>query len=121
MGKAHLSGVGGGEVTISCEWEFHVAGTHSAKQLEAKGDRVMAALLDIESVDPRITDCAVSLDTANKVMTIGLVVSGTDYEETVAHSLTSIRAAIHAAGGSTPGWDVRESQLEPQGFRAAAV
>ena len=121
MGQAHLSDVGGGEVTISCEWEFHVAGTHSAKQLEVKGDRVMSALLDIESVDPRITDSAVSLDTANKVMTIGLVVSGTDYEETVAHSLTSIRAAIHAAGGSTPGWDVSVTELQPQGFRAASV
>ena len=108
-------------MTISCEWEFHVAGTHSAKQLEVKGDRVMSALLDIESVDPRITDSAVSLDIANKVMTIGLVVAGMDYGETVAHALSSIRAAIHAAGGATPDWDASAGELQPQGFRAASV
>ena len=121
MGEAYLSVVGGGQVTISCEWEFHVAGPHSDEQIEVKGDRVMSALLDLESVDPRITDSVVSLDTASKVMVIGLVVSGIDYEETVAHALTSIRAAIHAAGGSTPDWDGPASELQPQGFRAAAV
>ena len=108
-------------MTISCEWEFQVVGPDSDERLLGQGDRVMSALLDLESSDPRITDSAVSLDEATRLMTIGLVVTGVDYEETVAHALTSIRAAIHAAGGSTPDWNALEGVLEPQGFRAAAV
>ena len=108
-------------MTISCEWEFHVLGLDSDDRLQVRGDRVMSALLDLESADPRITDSAVSLDSESKVMTVGLVVAGVDYEETVAHALTSIRTAIHAAGGSTPDWDAAGGALEPQGFRAAAV
>ena len=108
-------------MTISCEWEFPVAGPDSDEQLQVRGDHVMSALLDLESADPRITDSAVSLDEGTKLMTIGLVVTGVDYEETVTHALTSIRAAIHAAGGSTPNWVTPAGVLQPQGFRAAAV
>lgn len=108
-------------MTISCEWEFHVAGVDSDGALESKGDRVMSALIDLESVDPRLADSAVSLDAASRIMTIGLVVSGSDYEETVTHALTSIRTAIHAAGGATPDWDAPASVLQPQGFRAESV
>ena len=108
-------------MTISCEWEFPVAGPDSDERLQVRGDRVMSALLDLESADPSLTDSAVSLDSESKVMTVGLDVTGVDYEETVAHALTSIRAAIHAAGGSPPNWDTPEGVLEPQGFRAAAV
>jgi hypothetical protein len=82
---------------------------------------VMSCLLDLESADDRLADSAVSLDAGTKTMTIGLVDSGSDYEETVAHALTSIRTAIHAAGGSTVDWDSSDSQLEPQGLRAVAV
>ena len=121
MGEAHLSEVEGGAMTISCEWEFSIAGLHSSELLHAKGDRVMSALLDLESADLRLADSAVSLDTETMTMTIGLVVAGNDYQETVAHALTSIRTAIHAAGGSTPDWDAAGGALEPQGFRAAAV
>jgi hypothetical protein len=108
-------------MTISCEWEFSIARLHSSELLQAKGDRVMSALLDLESADLRLADSAVSLDTETMTMTIGLVVDGNDYQETVAHALTSIRTAIHAAGGSTPDWDAAGGALEPQGFRAAAV
>ena len=110
-------------MTISCEWEFSIAGLHSSELLQAKGDRVMSALLDLESADQRLADSAVSLDTETMTMTmtIGLVVAGNDYQETVDHALTSIRTAIHAAGGSTPDWDAAGGALEPQGFRAAAV
>ena len=121
MGKAHLSNVEGEAMTISCEWEFSIAGLHSRELLQAKGDRVMSALLDLESADLRLADSAVSLDTEMMTMTIGLVVDGDDYQETVAHALSSIRTAIHAAGGATPDWDAAGGGLEPQGFRAAAV
>lgn len=121
MGATDLPVVEGADMTISCEWEFHVLGPDSDGRLQVRGDRVMSALLDLESADPRITDSAVSLDLGSKVMTVGLVVAGVDYEETVAHALTSIRAAIHAAGGSTRDWEASAGTLEPQGFRAAAV
>jgi hypothetical protein len=116
-----MSDLEGGAMTIWCEWEFLVAGPDSVQALQGKGDRVMSCLLDLESADDRLADSAVSLDAGTKTMTIGLVVSGGDYEETVAHALTSIRTAIHAAGGSTVDWDPSDSQLEPQGFRAVAV
>ena len=107
-------------MTISCEWEFSIAGLHSRELPQAKGDRVMSALLDFESADLRLADSAVSLDTETMTMTIGLVVDGKDYQETVAHALTVIRTAIHAAGGATPDWDAGGGALAPQGFRAAA-
>jgi hypothetical protein len=116
-----MSDVGGETMTISCEWEFHVTGPDPSIALQAKGDRVMSCLLDLESADPRLADSAVSLDAGTKVMTVGLVVAGTDYEETVAHALNSIRTAIHAAGGATQDWDAAGSGLEPQGFRVAAM
>lgn len=121
VGEAHLSDVGGGTMRISCEWEFLVAGPNSPTALQERGDRVMSSLLDLESADPRLADGAVSLDTGKMTMTIGLVVVGSDYEETVAHALASIRTAIHAAGGATPDWPSHDGDLEPQGFRAAAM
>jgi len=121
VGETIVSDVGGGSMTITCEWEFHLSETGGPQALQAKGDRVMSSLLDLESADPRLADSAVSLDAGIGIMTIGLVVSGIDYEETVAHALTSITAAVHAAGVSIPDGDAGASPLEPQGFTAAAV
>ena len=108
-------------MNIACEWEFQLAGAQSVSRIQASGDRIMTSLLELESADARLTDSSVSLDASTGILTIGITASGSDYQESVDHALTSIRAAIHAAGGSTPDWDSAESTLEPHDFRAAAL
>lgn len=121
MGTAYLPGVEGGDVIISCEWEFLLASANHADDMVALGDQVMDCLMDLEAVDERLRDSSVSLDAAGRSMTIGLAVQAANYEDGVAHALTSIRTAIHAAGGATPEWGESGAHLEPAGFRAAAV
>lgn len=108
-------------MNVACEWEFQLTGTQVVSRVRESGDRIMTGLLALESADARLADSSVSLDSSTGTLTVGITVSGTDYQESVDHALTSIRAAIHAAGGSTPDWDLSESTLEPHDFRAAAL
>ena len=78
---------------------------------------VMGRLVDLEQVDDRLSDSAVGVDLAAMTLEVELTVKGDDYQDCVQHAL----AAIHSAGGATPGWPGTgegRASFEPHDFRA---
>jgi hypothetical protein len=61
--------------------------------------RVMQELINLGVDDPGI-----GVDLAKREVSVGLVAEGELPEDAVAAAMTTIRTAIHAAGGATPGW-----------------
>ena len=74
------------------------------EQILAEVDRVMQELLILEELDAGVTDAAVSLDLAARQVVIELTVRGDSFEDAQRNADSSIRCAIHAAGGGTPNW-----------------
>jgi hypothetical protein len=66
---------------------------------EAFFGRVMQELLDLGVEDP-----AIGVDLEKREVSMSLVAEGELPEDAVATAMGTIRAAIHAAGGATPGW-----------------
>lgn len=108
-------------MSLMCQWQFLVTHDGRRDEISARVSAVMDALLDLESVDARLTNSAVSLDLTAMTVTVEISVAGIDYDESIAHALAAIRTAIHAAGGSTPDWPSdgpSPSMFEPQDFVA---
>ncbi len=79
--------------------ELQVVG--ALDDLDAQADRLADALYDLHDViDP---DLGGSL--AEGRLDITMVVEADDLADATAKSLCAVRAAIHAVGGSTPGWE----------------
>lgn len=70
---------------------------------------VMRELLQLEGAD-NVLDTAVSADAARREVTIELVGCGPDPIQALLNGISAMRAAIHAAGGATPGWPDRASE-----------
>jgi hypothetical protein len=70
--------------------------------LAAQCDMLMDALIDL--VGDGIDDPAVSADTSASEATVELLATASDYETAEEKAMASIRTAIHAVGGHTPGW-----------------
>jgi hypothetical protein len=68
-------------------------------------DGLMNALLDVESGDDAIAepDLAASLKSGN--VDVQMTVEAADPAEAATKALCAVRAAIHAMGDSTPGWE----------------
>jgi hypothetical protein len=79
--------------------ELQVVG--QLNDLDGHTDQLIDALYDLHDViDP---DLGGSLATGR--VDITMVVEAESLEDATRKSLTAVRAAIHAAGGSTPGWE----------------
>lgn len=81
---------------------FQVSGHESVAELDEHTDLVMEELLKLES--DVISDSDVSAELANGVVSVSIAASADDYDAACAIADSCIRAAIHAAGGSTPEW-----------------
>ena len=88
-------------MNVKCLWQFSVIADDPAS-VSAEADRIMEQLLALE--DAAQFDSAVSLDLASMLLDVSLVVSCDTFEEALQRGASAIRAAIHAAGGSTAGW-----------------
>jgi tRNA threonylcarbamoyladenosine modification (KEOPS) complex Pcc1 subunit len=91
---------------LAIEWTAQVSGP----DLPTHSERVMEALLK-EEASCAIQDSAVSLNLADGLITLELVAEGADTSEAVAVAMSAIRAAIHAAGGSTPDWPTHDDVM----------
>jgi hypothetical protein len=79
--------------------ELQVVGT--LDDLDAQADRLADALYDLHDIiDP---DLGGSL--AEGRLDVTMVVEADDLADATAKSLCAVRAAIHAVGGATPGWE----------------
>jgi hypothetical protein len=68
--------------------------------------RVVDQLALIDEQTPEFLDYAVSSDASDGTVTFEITASAEDELQAVAGSLSWVRTAFHAAGGSTPGWNV---------------
>jgi hypothetical protein len=71
-------------------------------------DHVTDQLALIDETTPAMLDYAVSSDATDNTVIFELTVDAEDQMEALAGTVSWVRAAIHATGGATPGWAVRD-------------
>jgi hypothetical protein len=74
------------------------------EMLRAEVQRIMDELLVLEAAGCKIADTALSLDLVNDRVEVELLSWGEGFDEAAMNANSCLRAAIHAAGGSTPDW-----------------
>lgn len=82
---------------------FQVTGFDAVEDLDRHTDRVMDELLKLESAT--ITDADLSAMLSTGIVELSITVAAGDFDEAVECADSCIRAAIHSAGGHTPGWE----------------
>lgn len=92
---------------IKVSLRFHLAVSSTSgnrdRLSEHVGD-VMTELIKIEACDDRVADPSVALDLSCGSVEIELVVDGETVGQAADYGHNTIRTAIQAAGGFTPGW-----------------
>lgn len=88
-------------VAIHLSRSFIVSGL-TRDRLDEHTDEVLRELLALQSDD--LTDATVAVDLGTGVIDIEVVGVADSYDDAVGVADGAIRAAIHAAGGSTPEW-----------------
>ena len=68
-------------------------------------DPLMEALLDLEEADAAITDPDLAADMTTGCVDVQMIVDADDPAAAMVKALATLRAAIHAIGGATPGWE----------------
>jgi hypothetical protein len=80
--------------------------------LDDHTDRVMEALLALESSNRHLFDSDVSAALTTGVVEIGVSGAGADWDEAVSMADSAIRSVIHECGGDTSEWvPIKESSL----------
>jgi hypothetical protein len=97
----HLLGRGG-EVKYLTIQEIQCVGPADC---ESRLELLMDALLYLEEADAMITDPDLAADTATRRMDVQMIVDGDDPAVAMVKALATVRAAIHAIGYATPGWE----------------
>lgn len=90
------------------EFSFKVQGCESDESFESHLDQV----LDFLSDDDRIVDPDYTAALANRVVEFSLSVEAEDEATAFPILHGSLRAAIHAAEGCTPGWENHFHQVQ---------
>jgi hypothetical protein len=83
---------------------FHVALAHRDGDLGSAIDAVTDELARTDESTPELLDYAVSSDADDDSAVFELTVGAGDDMEALAAAVSWVRPAIHAAGGTTPGW-----------------
>lgn len=79
--------------------------TDEAQLLEEHLDQVVDELMTLEEGDERLSDADLSASLAVGDVELSIVVEAANTDEANQIGAGTIRCAIHAAGGATPGWD----------------
>lgn len=72
---------------------------------EPRLDPLMEALLDLEEADEAITDPDLAADLSTGRVDVQMIVEADDPAAAMVKALATLRAAIHAIGDATPGWE----------------
>ncbi|MEU8260053.1 hypothetical protein AB0C02_05460 [Micromonospora sp. NPDC048999] len=75
-----------------------------AEDLHAEGERLMAALLDLEACNNDVSDAATASDALAGTVLVELLITAESEAAAVEKSRMIVRTAIHAIGGATP-WE----------------
>jgi len=90
----------GEEVAVKVKAEIELTYTADpSEDVEEFFGRVMQDFIDVGVEDP-----AVGVDLEKREASFALIAEGERPEDAVAAAIGTIRTAIHAAGGATPGW-----------------
>lgn len=73
--------------------------------LEPRLDPLVNALLDLEEADDAVADPDLAADLSTGRVDVQMTVEADDPAAAMVKALASVRAAIHAIGDSTPGWE----------------
>jgi hypothetical protein len=79
----------------------------------------MEALLDLEAVDDAITDPDLAADLSTGCVDIQMIVDADDPAVAMVKALATLRAAIHAIGDATPGWETTTAVMHVAPAHAA--
>ena len=81
-------------------------GAESANAVATPVTRLVAPGPEVAAHTPAFLDFAVSADATDSTAVFEITAEATDDLEAMAGALSWVRAAIHAAGGATPGWSI---------------
>ncbi len=95
---------------------FTVSG---ATDLDAQTDLVMDELTNLEAGNEALRDSDLSASLRDGQVVIAIVGLGRTFDEAQDVASSAIRAAIHAAGGSTPKW--KQPIFDPTSSEAQLV
>jgi hypothetical protein len=74
-------------------------------------DALADALYDIDASDPEITDTDLGAALTEGRATVSMAVEADDPADAATKALCTVRAALHAIGDSTPGWEATRSVM----------
>jgi len=101
-------------MNVHCTWRFAVSGGAGFEECLPGLDRLMGHLLDIEAEDLRLSDAALAFDADAGVAEVSIASDGSTLDEALLQADNAVRAAIDAAGGSTPNWASQERLIESE-------
>jgi hypothetical protein len=82
-------------------------------------DPLMEALLAIEQADSNIEDPDLAADLTTGEVDVQMAVEAGDPAEAMVKALATLRAAIHAIGDATPGWETGSAVMHAAPIEAA--
>jgi len=83
----------------------------SLKSCEPRLEPLMDALLDLEKADAAIEDPDIAADVSSGHVDVQMIVDADDPALAMVKALATLRAAIHAIGDATPGWETSSSVM----------
>lgn len=87
------------------KWYAETKVTASGAVNDDRFDAIADALAEIEDADPAVEDADLTASLAEGWITASMVIEAGSLEDAVAKTLATMRAAIHAAGCGTAGWE----------------
>ena len=71
----------------------------------------MDALLDLEAADAAIEDPDLEADLSSGHVDVQMIVDAEDPAAAMVKAFATLRSAIHAIGGATPGWETASAVM----------
>jgi hypothetical protein len=78
---------------------------------DARLTKLTDGLLDVENCDGAITDADVAGKLGTGDVEVQMIVTALDPAEAAGKALGAVRAAVHAAGDATPGWETASGMM----------
>jgi hypothetical protein len=98
---------GGGPVKFYTELELRADGPMDDARFDALAD----ALYELDAADPTVTDTDLAASLSDRRVTASMVIDAGDPAEAATKAMCTVRAAIHAIGDGTPGWETATSVM----------
>jgi len=78
---------------------------------EKRLEPLMDALLDLEEADASIQDPDIAADVSTGHVDVQMIVDADDPASAMVKAFATLRAAIHAIGDATPGWELSSAVM----------